>query len=86
MSQCARNALDCAHLFVSNWDQNSTKASETDINRIANLLRRHRAVWRLSNTPLNGKNVILQWPVDTHWHVGEEIAAAEKEALPEATG
>lgn len=24
--------------------------------------------------------------MDTHWHVGEEIAAAEKEALPEARG
>lgn len=24
--------------------------------------------------------------METHWHVGEEIAAAEKEALPEAKG
>lgn len=24
--------------------------------------------------------------MDTHWHVGEEIAAAEKEASPEARG
>lgn len=27
---------------------------------------------------------MMRWPPDTHWHVGEEIAAAEKEALPEA--
>lgn len=57
---------------------------ETYINRTANFLDIRWARPRLSNVGLNGGNVILQRPVNTHWHVGEKIAVAEKEALPEA--
>lgn len=57
---------------------------ETYINWIANFLNIRSTLPRFSNVGLNGKNVIFQRVVNTHWHVGEKIAVAEKEALPEA--
>lgn len=86
VSQRARNAPKCSRLFVYNWDQSSTKNSKTDISRFATFLGKCVTVCWLRNTRLNVITVNLQRALDTHWHVGEEIAAAEKEALPEARG
>lgn len=74
------NALNRLQLIVQNWAKKPMEPREIYINRIANFLNIRSALPRFSNVGLNGRNVIFQRLVNTHWHVGEKIAVAEKEA------
>lgn len=86
VSQCARKCAQMGTFSPAKLSPKPGYMSQTGTDRIAGLSCTRWAVRWLPEGPLTYKNVISILPVYTHWHVGEEIAAAEKEALPEARG
>lgn len=83
---CVTMRSQCAQFISKISNLKFAETSKAGIIWIANVLWKRWTQWELSNIRRNGVNGTYPRPVDTHWHVGEEIAAAEKEALPEAEG